>query len=66
MGWLFGWVVILGWNALSSAQQARSRRLMSILKAAFHDNPHCVALVQAFSQGVSLHSVDLMTEWRSQ
>ena len=30
---------------------------MSILKAAFHDNPRCVALVQAFSEGVSLHSV---------
>ena len=41
----------------SSVQQARSRRLMSILKAAFHDNPRCVALVQAFSEGVSLHSV---------
>ena len=30
---------------------------MSILKAAFHDNPRGVALVQAFSEGVSLHSV---------
>ena len=31
------------------AQQARSRRLMSIIKAAFHDNSRCVALVNAFS-----------------
>jgi len=30
---------------------------MSILKAAFHDNPRSVALVQAFSEGVSLHAV---------
>ena len=28
---------------------------MSILKAAFHDNPRCVALVNAFSEGVALH-----------
>ena len=30
---------------------------MSILKAAFHDNPRCVALVNAFSEGVALHGV---------
>ena len=30
---------------------------MSIFKAAFHDNPRCVALVNAFSEGVSLHAV---------
>ena len=41
-----------------------SRRLMSILKAAFHDNPRCVALVNAFSEGVALHGVgQLVTEW---
>ena len=34
------------WSALSSVQQA-----------AFHDNPRCVALVNAFSEGVSLHAV---------
>ena len=51
------WPGPIRWSALSSVQQARSRRLMSILKAAFHDNPRCVALVQAFSEGVSLHSV---------
>ena len=39
------------------AQQARSRRLMSIIKAAFHDNSRCVALVNAFSEGVALHRV---------
>ena len=44
------------WSALSSVQ-ARSRRLMSISKAAFHDNPRCVALVNAFSEGVALHAV---------
>ena len=51
------WPGPIRWSALSSVQQARSRRLMSILKAAFHDNPRCVALVQAFSEGVSLHAV---------
>ena len=30
---------------------------MSILKAVFHDNPRCVALVNAFSEGVALHGV---------
>ena len=30
---------------------------MSSLKAAFHDNPRCVALVNAFSEGVALHAV---------
>ena len=58
------WPGPIRWSALSEAQQARSRRLMSILKAAFHDNPRCVALVNAFSEGVALHgvgSVDRMT-----
>ena len=27
------------------------------MKAAFHDNPRCVALVNAFSEGVALHAV---------
>ena len=36
------WPGPIRWSALSGAQQARSRRLMSILKAAFHDNPRCV------------------------
>ena len=51
------WPGPIRWTALSAAQQARSRRLMSILKAAFHDNPRCVALVNAFSEGVALHGV---------
>ena len=51
------WPGPIRWGALSGAQQARSRRLMSILKAAFHDNPRCVALVNAFSEGVALHGV---------
>ena len=51
------WPGPIRWSALSAAQQARSRRLMSILKAAFHDNPRCVALVHAFSEGVALHGV---------
>ena len=51
------WPGPIRWSALSGAQQARSRRLMSILKAAFHDNPRCVALVNAFSEGVALHGV---------
>ena len=51
------WPGPIRWSALSAAQQARSRRLMSILKAAFHDNPRCVALVNAFSEGVALHGV---------
>ena len=51
------WPGPIKWSALSGAQQARSRRLMSILKAAFHDNPRCVALVNAFSEGVALHGV---------
>ena len=50
------WPGPIRWSALSSVQQARSRRLMFILKAAFHDNPRCVALVQVFSEGVSLHA----------
>ena len=53
------WPGPIRWSALSGAQQARSRRLMSILKAAFHDNPRCVALVNAFSEGVALHGVGL-------
>ena len=52
------WPGPIRWSALSSVQQARSRRLMSILKAAFHDNPRCVALVNAFSEGVALHAVE--------
>ena len=51
------WPGPIRWSALSEAQQARSRRLMSILKAAFHDNPRCVALVNVFSEGVALHGV---------
>ena len=51
------WPGPIRWSALSGAQQARSRRLMSILKAAFHDNPRCVALVNTFSEGVALHGV---------
>ena len=51
------WPGPIKWSALSSAQQSRSRRLMSILKAAFHENPRCVALVNAFSEGVALHAV---------
>ena len=51
------WPGPIRWSALNGAQQARSRRLMSILKAAFHDNPRCVALVNAFSEGVALHGV---------
>ena len=51
------WPGPIRWSALSGAQQARSRRLMSILKAAFHDNPRCVALVNAFSEGVASHGV---------
>ena len=51
------WPGPIRWSALSGAQQARSRRLMSILKAAFRDNPRCVALVNAFSEGVALHGV---------
>ena len=51
------WPGPIRWSALSGAQQARSRRLMSILKAAFHDNPRRVALVNAFSEGVALHGV---------
>ena len=51
------WPGPIRWSALSSVQQARSRRLMSILKAAFHDTPRCVALVNAFSEGVALHAV---------
>ena len=51
------WPGPIRWSALSAAQQARSRRLMSILKAAFHDNPRCVALVNAFSEGFALHGV---------
>ena len=51
------WPGPIRWSALSGAQQARSRRLMSILKAAFHDKPRCVALVNAFSEGVALHGV---------
>ena len=51
------WPGPIRWSTLSSVQQARSRRLMSILKAAFHDNPRCVALVNAFSEGVALHGV---------
>ena len=54
------WPGPIRWSALSGAQQARSRRLMSILKAAFHDNPRCVALVNAFSEGVALHGVGSM------
>ena len=30
---------------------------MSILKAAFHENPRCIALINAFSEGVALHAV---------
>ena len=52
------WPGPIRWSALSSVQQARSRRLMSILKAAFHDNPRCVALLNAFSEGVALHAVE--------
>ena len=48
------WPGPIRWSALSSVQQARPRRLMSILKAAFHDNPRCVALMNAFSEGVAL------------
>ena len=51
------WPGPIQWSALSSAQQSRSRRLMSILKAAFHENPRCVALVNAFTEGVALHAV---------
>ena len=51
------WPGPIRWSALSSVQQAGSRRLMSILKAAFHDTPRCVALVNAFSEGVALHAV---------
>ena len=51
------WPGPIRWSALSGAQQARSRRLMSILKAALHDNPRCVALVNAFSEGVALDGV---------
>ena len=51
------WPGPIKWSALSSAQQSRCRRLMSILKAAFHENPRCVALVNAFSEGVALHAV---------
>ena len=36
--------------------------LKDILKAAFHDNLRCVALVNAFSEGVALHEWDLVTE----
>ena len=51
------WPGPIRWSALNSVQQARSRRLMSILKAAFHDNPRCVALMNAFRVGVALHAV---------
>ena len=51
------WPGPIKWSALSSVQQSRSRRLMSILKAAFHEHPRCVALIKAFSEGVSLHAV---------
>lgn len=51
------WPGPIKWSALSSVQQSRSRRLMSILKAAFHENPRCIALINAFSEGVALHAV---------
>ena len=51
------WPCAIRWSALNSAQQSRSRRLMSILRAAFHENPRCVALINAFGEGVALHSV---------
>ena len=47
------WPGPIKWSALSTVQQSRSRRLMSILKAACHENPRCVALIKAFSEGVA-------------
>ena len=35
-------------------QQARSRRLLAILKAAFSEHPRCSGLISAFCEGVLL------------
>ena len=51
------WPREITWNSLSVAQQARSRRLLAIVRAAFVNRPRCAALIGVFCEGVSLTSV---------
>ena len=60
------WPGPIRWSALSSVQQARFRRLMSILKAAFHDNPRVWHWCKLLMKGCRYMPWDLMTECRSQ
>ena len=42
------------WSSLNVQQQARSRRLLAILKSAFSEHPRCLGLISAFCEGVLL------------
>ena len=53
------WPTALQWQELSSAQRARSRRLMAILKAAFNGHPRTVTLINAYSEAVNLLSSEV-------
>ena len=50
------WPKEITWASLTQPQQARSRRLLAIIRAAFATHPRCANLVNVFCEGVPLTS----------
>ena len=51
------WPKEITWASLNQAQQARSRRLLAIVRAAFVNDPRCSNLIGVFCEGVPLSSL---------
>ena len=51
------WPKEITWASLTQAQQARSRRLLAIVRAAFVNHPRCSNLIGVFCEGVPLSSL---------
>ncbi|CAK9006266.1 CCHC-type domain-containing protein, partial [Durusdinium trenchii] len=53
------WPRPISWAGMSGAQQARSRRLVAILRSAFSSHPRCANLIAVFCEGVSLNTSNM-------
>ena len=53
------WPRPISWAGMSSAQQARSRRLVAILRSAFSAHPRCANLIAVFCEGVALDATSM-------
>ena len=53
------WPRPISWAGMNNAQQARSRRLVAILRSAFSSHPRCANLIAVFCEGVALDATSM-------